>query len=179
MRKPEGPSLRCRRGVFHVRFRRNGKRYEVSLQTREQAEALRRVAQFAALGEAFHVRLKGVLSDGAVYFIGSDCGRIKIGWSRDPEQRLRQLDQRGPRALTLLAVVPGMSKATELALHERLSASRVVGKREWYEPSLTIRKLIEAAVAGKPLPSDTIRRPRGPRKLRGKLPTLKENWKSL
>lgn len=66
-----------------------------------------------------------------VYFIRSErTGCIKIGFSFDPNQRIRELSTSEP--LKLLGYITG-DKSAEARLHERFKASRVHG--EWFSPS--------------------------------------------
>lgn len=80
-----------------------------------------------------------------------ECGgKYKIGFSKDVERRMRQLDTR-PFKLNLVAKSKYLSDAYywEQGLHDAFSDSRIDG--EWYEFSLselrcakeTIRKLKE------------------------------------
>lgn len=150
------------------------KRYEFSLRTRDEGEALRKFAEVKRLGP--HIRPpqdKHALTIGCVYFIGSDCGRIKIGWSRDPRARLAQIDQHGPRTLTLLAVAVEASKASEQIIHGAFESSRVAGKSEWYEPTDALQALIAHVEQTKALPESFYRRPRGPRRARSKFSDLR------
>jgi hypothetical protein len=72
-----------------------------------------------------------------VYFIqrGVD-GPIKIGFSRDPEKRLRVLQQNVPERLRLIGAQSGGFNE-EHQLHERFAASRI-RRTEWFEPSADI-----------------------------------------
>lgn len=95
--------------------------------------------------ESRTMRSKG----GYVYLL--ECGgKYKIGFSKDVERRMRQLDTR-PFKLNLVAKSKYLSDAYywEQGLHDAFSDSRIDG--EWYEFSLselrcakeTIRKLKE------------------------------------
>ncbi len=70
---------------------------------------------------------------GFVYCIGRDvAGAVKIGWSRDPEQRLAQLQTASPDTLRILAILPG-SKNVEHGLHEVFGDCAIRG--EWFDSS--------------------------------------------
>lgn len=57
-----------------------------------------------------------------VYFIQDAGGDVKIGYSeRDPFGRLATMQTGNPRALTLLATIPG-ERSVERELHEKFSA---------------------------------------------------------
>jgi hypothetical protein len=76
-----------------------------------------------------------------VYFIGSDCGRIKIGYTADarPEARLGTLQTSSPRRLTVLAYCEG-DEALEHRLHGELGEHWVVG--EWFDPAPDVLALV-------------------------------------
>lgn len=66
----------------------------------------------------------------AVYFIRNPETRsVKIGWSEDPESRLRTLQTANEVELILEAVLPG-SESTERSLQDRWSDYHIRG--EWY-----------------------------------------------
>lgn len=64
------------------------------------------------------------------YFIGGDEGLIKIGFSYNPQERLKSLQLGSPITLRVLATAPG-GAARERAYHEQFAAMRVRG--EWFE----------------------------------------------
>lgn len=66
-----------------------------------------------------------------VYLIESECGRIKLGSSFEPEKRLAIFSSRAARPLRLIAMWPG-SQSDELQLHKRFSSYR--RHNEWFEP---------------------------------------------
>lgn len=79
--------------------------------------------------------------DGFVYFIEArDSGRIKIGFSTDPNQRVRGLGTGASEELLVLAVVPG-SRATEMRLHNRFLASH--SHKEWFHATPDLRAFVE------------------------------------
>lgn len=77
-----------------------------------------------------------------VYFIQSDCGRIKIGYTsaETPDARLRDLQVGSPRKLTLLTYFAG-PRETEGWLHKKFGDLNPHG--EWFDPS----PLLESAIA--------------------------------
>ena len=66
-----------------------------------------------------------------VYFIQSDDGRVKIGFARQPSQRLKELQTGSPRRLRLVGLALG-GPATERHLHRLFSDFRIAG--EWFHP---------------------------------------------
>jgi len=79
----------------------------------------------------------------SIYFIellGSEV--IKIGFSRDPESRLRQMQTSNPHELRMLKVISG-GYEKEAEIHEKFSKNRVRG--EWFKASKKLRKYIEDA----------------------------------
>jgi hypothetical protein len=68
--------------------------------------------------------------DGWVYWIGGDTGPIKIGWSKDPEKRLKQFQPGSPIELKVIHRVAGTYN-DERRLHNELSNERLHG--EWFE----------------------------------------------
>ena len=68
-----------------------------------------------------------------LYIIQSDVtGAIKIGVSKNPEQRLRQLQTGSPYKLKLLVVVNGKGNL-ERSLHKSLRAYKQSCKGEWFD----------------------------------------------
>lgn len=68
------------------------------------------------------------LNPGYVYFIRQG-GWVKIGYSKDPESRLRDLQVASPTKLKLLRAEPG-SPESERSYHDRFAALR--GSGEWF-----------------------------------------------
>tara|TARA_Y100001937_G_C7123804_1_gene333899 strand:- start:322 stop:1113 length:792 start_codon:yes stop_codon:yes gene_type:complete len=78
-----------------------------------------------------------------VYFIESlESKKIKIGTSKNPKARLKQLQTSNPSQLKILKVIPG-GFAKEFQIHRKFSQSRVCG--EWFKDSEELRKYIEEA----------------------------------
>ena len=79
---------------------------------------------------------------GFVYFIEAiSVNRIKIGYSDNPDKRIKQLLTGSALALEMRAVMPG-SQATEKELHQRFSHLRI--ENEWFEFNDEIRQYIAA-----------------------------------
>lgn len=78
-------------------------------------------------------------TDGHIYFIRLN-GLIKVGWSRDIEQRINSY---GPR-VKVLALYPG-SRDDETNLHRQLRPARALG-REWYEDGPILADFITVAL---------------------------------
>ena len=88
-----------------------------------------------------------VTSWGVVYFIRAGVdGRIKIGWSRNVELRLKHLQTASPVPLHVMAIEKG-SRMVECRLHREFCHLRRGG--EWFEPG---RELLEytANLGGRP-----------------------------
>lgn len=81
-----------------------------------------------------------------VYFIRISNKFIKIGYSVDPQKRLKELQTGSPTKLHLQHVIPGCTK-TEAGLHEMFS--HIKAKGEWFkyteEMKWFIRTLRESA----------------------------------
>lgn len=78
------------------------------------------------------------LGEGWVYFIqrGAD-GPIKIGFTtREPEERLAQLQVGSPDQLLLIGYEPAWTISYERELHKRFSEHKL--SREWFEPTAPI-----------------------------------------
>jgi T5orf172 domain len=74
---------------------------------------------------------------GAVYFMQTEEGwPIKIGWSRDPQARMRQLQTAHGQLLRIIAVLPNVRIGKERELHKQFAASRLQG--EWFQPSVEL-----------------------------------------
>tara|TARA_B100000212_G_scaffold305555_1_gene253632 strand:- start:516 stop:821 length:306 start_codon:yes stop_codon:yes gene_type:complete len=68
-----------------------------------------------------------------LYIIQSDkTGDIKIGRSKDPKRRLKQLQTGSPHKLKLLLVIEGKGKI-EKSLHNRLQQYRSRRNGEWFD----------------------------------------------
>lgn len=75
------------------------------------------------------------------YFIAKGWpGPIKIGKSKNPAKRLRQLQTASPERLHLVAYIEG---DVEKELHRRFHGDRIRG--EWFEPEEWLLEWIEGA----------------------------------
>lgn len=73
-----------------------------------------------------------------IYFILDErANNVKIGYSHEPENRLRQLQTGSPSKLIMLAVIPG-TITEERALHLMFHEYREVGEWFRYEGSLAV-----------------------------------------
>ena len=69
---------------------------------------------------------------GYVYFVQGCCGgAIKIGYSKEPERRLKELQTGYPDTLRILVLVPGTEK-TEKYYQRKFEVHRLNG--EWFRP---------------------------------------------
>jgi hypothetical protein len=81
---------------------------------------------------------------GFIYFIQGQCGgAIKIGYSKKPELRLKELQTGYPDTLRILLMVPG-NETDEAAFHTMFADFRLKG--EWFKPDpYIVNKLKEIA----------------------------------
>jgi hypothetical protein len=71
---------------------------------------------------------------GKIYFVQlEDWGPIKIGWTEDLNRRIDELNHNSPFRVRLLASLEE-TKPKEGELHQKFSAVRIVGKKEWFWP---------------------------------------------
>lgn len=83
-----------------------------------------------------------------VYFMQMGNGPIKVGISRDPSKRRKQIGELLPYRLKILATVPG-NRDLERRIHYALGEYRTRG--EWFAPDAEVRGLaIIAAAKGLP-----------------------------
>jgi hypothetical protein len=85
------------------------------------------------------------MNEGRVYFI-SGPGRIKIGYTKRPEYRLRQLRCSDLEEIIPIGVISG-TRALEKKLHTLASAHRIRG--EWFNDCAEVRAIMDDAIAGK------------------------------
>ena len=86
--------------------------------------------------------LKSVFTPGWVYFIQAQpSGLVKVGFSVNPERRLRQLQTGSPEKLTMLHCWRVASAVQEKATHEAFKGFRVAG--EWFKPDAALLGFIE------------------------------------
>lgn len=76
-----------------------------------------------------------------MYFIAAAGGLIKIGMSKDPQGRLRELQVGSAVALDLLAVMPG-GRREEQRTHQRFWHLRERG--EWFRPGSELLEFIRS-----------------------------------
>ena len=79
--------------------------------------------------------------DGYIYFF--ECGgKYKIGYSKKPQERLKQLDKR-PFKLNIICISPYLQDAYdyEKELHEYLLDNKIDG--EWYELNECMLKIVK------------------------------------
>lgn len=82
-------------------------------------------------------------SEAFVYFIlAPDQGYVKIGWTADPAERLRQLQRWSPAPLRFATCLGG-GQLLERELHRFFAADRVHG--EWFRLTARLRDLIQDA----------------------------------
>lgn len=89
---------------------------------------------------------------GRVYFIQDGHGRLKIGYSNDPAERLRSLQTAHGAELTLLGSIPG-TIATERELHKRFADLRLTG--EWFRAGDDLLAHVRKVLTAPELPLTT------------------------
>ncbi|KKN66132.1 hypothetical protein LCGC14_0474220 [marine sediment metagenome] len=62
---------------------------------------------------------------------GGECGPLKIGWSKDPESRLCELQIANPYELKIIAVNVHVETADEFKLHLKFVKFHLRG--EWFQ----------------------------------------------
>lgn len=77
---------------------------------------------------------------GYVYFAMAEGLRIKIGYSTDPERRIREMQTGASAPLRLIATIPG-NPATEREFHKRFKEYRL--HREWFKFAGKLRLFIQ------------------------------------
>lgn len=82
---------------------------------------------------------------GYIYFVQGLCGgAIKIGYSKQPDVRLKDLQTGYPDTLTILFMLPG-DETIEHGLHKEFEFCRLKG--EWFRPDpLLIKKIQELKI---------------------------------
>jgi hypothetical protein len=93
--------------------------------------------------------------EGKVYFVEGP-GRIKIGFTQRPDQRLVQLQSMDMEKLSMVGIVAG-DRAFESLLHSKLDKHQMRG--EWFRDCPEVRSLIEQVMSGKIKPAATISGP--------------------
>jgi hypothetical protein len=75
-----------------------------------------------------------------VYFIQEKAGGpIKIGFSKDPQKRLSEIQTGYPRELMILAIMPG-GRVQEREIHRRFGMNRMFG--EWFKDDEKLMKFV-------------------------------------
>jgi len=83
---------------------------------------------------------------GFVYCIRNDAaGAVKIGFSKNPMRRIKQLQTASPSRLRLVGMLES-AQAFETALHEEYAHRRISG--EWFDDSDTQISTIMALIYG-------------------------------
>lgn len=127
-----GVFVRCNR--YLVQWTEDGKTKRLSFPTYEEACAFRRdyVIPFRERRGLPPTSIMPPRRNlGWVYFFqsGGPRGPVKVGWSKDPATRLRDLSVAHPHGLDLVALFPG-PRSLEAELHERWKHRRL--RREWF-----------------------------------------------
>jgi hypothetical protein len=99
-----------------------------------------RVAELYQRRRAPETARRRIPGERKVYFIGCDTGPIKIGVSKNPEKRCRDMTIGAPDEYRVLATVIG-GHELERAYHERFEFAHLRG--EWFERRPEIEAEIE------------------------------------
>lgn len=126
-----------------VRGHLGGRRYEYSTKSADEPAARSLADRFENDLAAEQAEPARPVPDatGFVYFIGTDDGRVKIGYSTDPEARLVALQTGAAGRLSLIAKMPGRYE-DEKNLHIRFGRHRLRG--EWFRHAGDLRNFIAA-----------------------------------
>lgn len=83
-----------------------------------------------------------------VYFAQEPGGLVKIGASRDPCRRVKEIVKESGRGITLLGVLPRGGITGERETHQRFASARVpdtdLPTSEWFRPTAPLMSFIEA-----------------------------------
>lgn len=85
------------------------------------------------------------MSGGKIYFVSAP-GRIKIGYTAQPDKRLASLQHVDMERLTTIGVAPGTMRI-ERKLHEMVGNFRIRG--EWFRDCEEVRKLADDYLTGR------------------------------
>lgn len=99
------------------------------------------------------------MSEGFIYtLVGAESGKVKVGFSENPEQRYKQIQQGLNERVELIGYAPG-TRWQEKRLHRLLAPLRVRG--EWYCSLEAVRNKINDAMAGYEAAERGVLDPRG------------------
>lgn len=87
------------------------------------------------------------MKQGKVYFVSAP-GRIKIGYTVNPDDRLEKLRQADMEPLSVIAVIDG-TRRLERHLHEKLSPFRLKG--EWFLDCAAVRDAMNECLSSRPI----------------------------
>lgn len=103
---------------------------------KNEEERVRKIQQQQLAQRKKELYPKTNKKQGCVYFIqGENGGAIKIGYSKNPEERLKQLQTGYPDILKILCLIPATNK-TEGFYHKKYEDLKLNG--EWYKPDRRI-----------------------------------------
>ena len=139
------PGTRKNNPFYIVRGALDGRGYEFSAKTLDEAEARTLAERFeaalaASQAASAHVAAQQ-LPPTRIYFIGDEHGRVKIGLSENPEARRAALQTGSGAVLRLLASLPGTYE-DERNLQIRFRDYRVRG--EWFQMRGSLRAFVES-----------------------------------
>lgn len=96
---------------------------------RRQQQSDRRLRQMGISPDQF--KPSGVVTMGFVYAVQDISGQIKLGWAKDVNQRVKQLQTGSSQELCLLGYWRG-SRKDEANLHSMVRSLHI--HNEWYQP---------------------------------------------
>lgn len=82
----------------------------------------------------------GLRGEGSLYFIGSEDGPIKVGWTKEVPRRLREISTANWLPISVYGTIVGTSELEALA-HDQLAEHCVRG--EWFERDAALSLLAE------------------------------------
>ena len=99
--------------------------------------------------------MQHVYRSGAVYFLqGRVTGLIKIGYSKDPYGRARDIAAEASEPMTLLKICRNRNRDHERAAHRYFAHHRQIG--EWFRPGADLLDFIAVADRARLTPQDIL-----------------------
>lgn len=132
-------------------WKKNDPRWDTYWKKRNEEEKAKKITDELKKHQAIENRRQGIEKakitryknryPGFVYFVqGEFGGGIKIGYSKTPESRLKQLQTSYPDTLKILVLVPGNNK-DEKTYHRKFEHIKLNG--EWFKPEKELLDEIE------------------------------------
>jgi len=77
-----------------------------------------------------------------IYFIKTEFGHVKIGWSNNVERRLKEIAVSNPYKFTIIKCLD-WERDQEYWIHLKFSRFKFRNKREWYNLTKEIEEFLE------------------------------------